>query len=138
MTAYHDVFFPIFGAGCAVAVIASFLAGKKAGCVLPGILFVLGVVAFWIGLFLGSDLGFRAWQSIPNPPAEAFTDTAPLGALILGWLPGGAFCFLIFGLTRIGRLLLSMGKPNVNADKSRLNTVETGNPYQSPQSQSGP
>ena len=53
----------------------------------------LGVIAFgilliWAGLFFGSELGYRSWQSMPDPPDEAFADTAPMGFLIGGWVPG--------------------------------------------------
>ena len=49
----------------------------------------LGVLAFWAGIFLGTHMGYGAWQAVPDPPEAAFVDGAELvGALIAGWLPG--------------------------------------------------
>lgn len=54
------------------------------------IAFLVGaVILLWIVLFCGIDHGYRAWQSIPNPPKEAFSDTGgPFTILFLGWFPG--------------------------------------------------
>ena len=42
-----------------------------------------------IAMFVGVDSGYRAWQSIPNPPEEALSDTGgPLLILFLERLPG--------------------------------------------------
>ena len=84
MTTYHEFFLPIFGLGCLIAVIASFIAAQKSGIIVPGLFLAVGIVAFWASLFLGSGFGYQAWQSVPDPPAEAFNDTAPLGATYLG------------------------------------------------------
>jgi|GEM_PF-3050166 len=45
-------------------------------------------LVLWIALFVGVDSGYRAWQSIPNPPEEAFSDTGgPFSFLFAGWFP---------------------------------------------------
>ncbi len=45
-------------------------------------------LVLWIALFIGVDSGYRAWQSIPNPPKEAVSDTGgPFFFLFAGWLP---------------------------------------------------
>lgn len=101
---------------------------------MPGILLVVGVLAFWAGVFIGSDLGYRAWQTMPNPPEEAFSDASALGALVFGWLPGGIFCLAIFGLVRGIRWLLHWANPDEFPDSSTPTPqpIETGNPYQGP------
>jgi len=140
MNEYQQTFYPIFGASCAIAVIAAFIAARKSGFVIPGFLLFMGVVSFWAGLFIGSDMGYRKWQSIPNPPPEAFSDTFPLGVLIFGWLPAGLFCGVIFGFFRLAGYVVSGGEHRSVVDQpdtlveSRLERVETGNPYQGPQS----
>ena len=135
MTVYHQYFFPIFTAGALVALILSLIAGWRRGCIVPLICLPLGVLGFWAGLFFGAEIGFRQWQSIPDPPAEAFADTAPLGALLVGWLPGSVFCGVIFGLTRLAYTLTSPRTAN-DADTTpvttNLSSVESGNPYQVP------
>lgn len=130
MTPYDEVFFPIFGIGCFVAFVASFAAACVRGIALPIILLMIGVVAFWGALFLGSDLGYRAWQSIDDPPSEAFADTAPMGALIAGWLPGGVFCVFVYGPIRLIRFFLR--RPESTIERSEVMPTESSNPYQSP------
>ena len=135
MTPYHTYFYPIFGAGLLFALIVSLVAGWRRGCIVPLICLPLGVFGFWAGLFFGAEIGYRQWQSMPDPPDEAFADTAPLGALLIGWLPGSVFCGAIFGLTRLAYTLISP-RPANGADPTRvtanLSSVESGNPYQVP------
>ena len=123
MTPYHEYFLPIFLAGCLIAAVTSFVAGWMSGYVWPAVLLTLGVVAFWFAAFIGADIGYRAWQSIPDPPKEAFSDASVLGALVLGWLPGTVFCLTIFAMVRGFRWLLHWANPDVfsiNAGRSSL------------------
>ena len=47
------------------------------------------ILVLWLALILGVETGYHAWQSTPNPPEEAFSDTGgPFVVLFLGWLPG--------------------------------------------------
>ena len=51
-------------------------------------LLLAGVLALWASFVFGVSEGFRALQSMPDPPADAFADGGPmLGALFLGWFP---------------------------------------------------
>ena len=46
------------------------------------------VLILWIGLILGVETGYSAWQGIPDPPEEAFSDTGgPFFILFMGWFP---------------------------------------------------
>lgn len=46
------------------------------------------IILLWIALILGIENGYHAWQSIPNPPKEAFSDAGgPFTILFLGWFP---------------------------------------------------
>ncbi len=142
MTAYDQVFYPIFGVGCVIATIASIFAARKSGLVFSAVPLGVGIIAFWAGLFIGSEVGYQTWQSIPDPPDEAFSDTAPLGALLFGWLPGSIFCGVVFGITRLTRQLFSRGDasggdPDASGGDPDSIAVETGNPYQSPGSRHG-
>jgi len=50
----------------------------------------LGVatLVLWFAMFVAVESGYRAWQSIPNPPEDAYSDTGgPFFILFLGWLP---------------------------------------------------
>ena len=135
MTVYHQYFFPIFGAGVLLALILSLAAGWRRGCIVPLICLPLGVFSFWSALFLAAEIGYRQWQSIPNPPDEAFADTAPLGALLVGWLPGLIFCGFIFGLTRLVHTLVSPRREHSGHRPSGFANrapFESGNPYQAP------
>lgn len=134
MTPYHEHFLPVFLLGCLIAATASFFAGRMSGCLLPGVLLSVGVLVFWAAVFIGSDLGYRAWQSMPDPPDEAFSDASAVGALVLGWFPGAIFCSTVFVLVRVIRWILRWANPDVFPQDTRADSqpVETGNPYQSP------
>ena len=58
----------------------------------------LGILLLWAGLFFGAELGYRSWQSMPDPPDEAFADTAPIGFFLAGWLPAGVLTIGWWGL----------------------------------------
>lgn len=132
MTPFHENFYLIFGAGLGIAAIASIGAGMMRGLMIPAFLLIVGVLSCWAGLFLGLEIGYQQWQALPDPPAEAFADTFPMGALIAGWLPAMFFCIVAFGITRMFRNLLS--KPNIRRERviSNVTPEETGNPYQAP------
>jgi len=134
MTPYDETFVPIFLLGCVIAAAVSLVAGCMRGCAWPGVFLVVGVLAFWLAVFIGSDMGYRAWQSMPDPPREAFSDASVLGALVFGWIPGGMFCLTIFGLVRRIKWLLHWANPDVFPKKPKPipPAVETGNPYQGP------
>ncbi|MCP4953512.1 MAG: hypothetical protein GY922_16865 [Proteobacteria bacterium] len=138
MTPYHTYFFPIFGAGLLAALIVSLLAGWRRGCLVPLVCLPLGVLSFWSGLFFGAEIGYRQWQGMPNPPDEAFADTAPLGALLLGWLPASIFCGFVFGFTRLIRQFVAprdikqTSPAPISPNVDHVDRVETGNPYQAP------
>lgn len=134
MTPYHEGFLPIMLLGCLIAGTVSLLAGMKSGCLVPSLLLPIGIIVFWAALFFGSDRGYRKWQSMPDPPAEAFSDASVLGALVLGWVPGLVFCSMVFGVVRGFRWFLHWANPDVfpGNEQPESKTTETGNPYQSP------
>lgn len=117
MTPFHETFLPIFLIGCAIALVASIFAGRLSGWIWPGILLIVGILAFWVCIFIGSDLGYRAWQSMPDPPEEAFRDTSVVGALVFGWIPGGMFCLSVFALVRGMGWLLAWANPDAFPNK---------------------
>lgn len=135
MTPYHETFLPIFVTGCLIATVASCFAGRLSGCFAPLLLLVGGILSFWAGLFFGSDMGYRAWQSMPDPPEEAFSDASVLGALIFGWVPGVIFCLTFFSLVRAIQWYMRRANPPVVPEEIVelvSPPVETGNPFQGP------
>jgi hypothetical protein len=133
---YDAVFWPIFGTGLTVAFVTSTAAAWSRSFVLPLVLLPLGVIAFWATIFLGSDLGYRAWQGIPNPPDEAYSDSAPAGLMILGWIPGGMFCLFIFAVNWMVRLpffLKSKTQSQSDSvpadDYEKESSLESNNPF---------
>lgn len=56
----------------------------------------VGILGTWIGLLVSSDLYFRVWQAMPNPPDEAYADSGPAGALLFGWMPGILVMVVLF------------------------------------------
>ncbi len=96
------VLYPSLAGGCLVGgSLAWFAATRKSPlAILP--LLLLAVVAVWFSLAAGMHFGYGAWQSIDNPPDEAFADGANLiGSVMFGWMPAGLFCAMVFVLTRV-------------------------------------
>ena len=58
-------------------------------------LLFVAALALWTAMFIAADMGYRAWQSIPDPPEEAYSDTGPIFFLVAGWLPGAAIAYLL-------------------------------------------
>ncbi len=131
MTPFELYFYPIFGTGLIIALFASIAAGKTSRILLAVVFMLIGIGSFWGSLFIGSEVGYQMWQSMPNPPDVAFNDTMPMGALIAGWVPACIFCGFIFGATKAFCLLFnSRLKSN---EQAIVSAIETGNPYQTPQ-----
>ena len=58
------------------------------------------ILALWVAMFISADSGYRAWQQLPNPPEQAFSDTGPIIILVLGWLPSLVIASLLLLLSR--------------------------------------
>jgi hypothetical protein len=95
----HAAFWTLFGSGLVVGSVTAILAAANRSWLGRVPLLLVGILSVWIGLFLGSDKFYRVWQSMPNPASEAFADTAPIGALLLGWMPGMLVVGSVFGLS---------------------------------------
>lgn len=93
---HHAAFRSIFGIGAALGVIAAVSAARNRSWFGRIPLLLTGTLCVWAGLFLASEKYFRVWQASPNSPDEAYADTAPLGALLAGWIPGGLFVGAVF------------------------------------------
>ena len=112
MTPYLEHFLPAFSVGCLIASVASLLASRFSGFALPALLIFVGTIAFWAGLAIGSDAGYRGWQSIPDPPREAFSDASAAGAMLFGWIPGTIYCLVVYGIGEGIRRLLHWANPD--------------------------
>ena len=137
MTPYDKTFLPFALAGLGFALIASILAGRTSGCLWPFVFLIPGIGVLWACLFLGTAYGYDAWQRMPDPPDEAFSDASVVGALVFGWMPAGLYCAVILVLTRGFRSLLGWANPNAAVqqppESSKFEAPqETGNPYQGP------
>ena len=106
-TDHFSAFIALSLGGVGLALVAAVLAAVNRSWWGRAPILLVGILAVWVGIFLGSEKYFRVWQSIPNPPDEAFADTGPMGALIAGWMPGILVvtilflpCWLVMGLIR--------------------------------------
>ena len=140
MTPLQEIFIPIFCVGASVSAVVAFIGGRMSGIVGPLVLLFLSAFVCWLALFLGLEIGYQVWQSGPDVPREAFSDTAPMGALLAGWIPGGFFACFWFGVSWLIKKFIWKPKAVlVGSDQTRTGyldaeVVETGNAYQPPAS----
>jgi hypothetical protein len=113
MNVFHETLLLYLVPGATVGIVLSVWAGLRGHILLRLLCLLGGVLAVWAGLFFGVHMGYGAWQSIPDPPDEAFADGAKLTvALFFGWLPAGLLCVVTWALT----LLLSRLLPLVRRE----------------------
>ena len=68
------------------------------------LIFQLAVLAvatlvLWIAIVVGTEVGYVTWQSLPNPPDEAFSDSGgPFVSLFLGWAPSLFFLGIVYAI----------------------------------------
>ncbi len=140
MTPLQEIFIPIFCVGGLVSAVLAFIGGRMSGIIGPLILLFMSAFVCWLTLFLGLEVGYQVWQSRQDAPPEAFSDTAPMGALFAGWIPGGVFACFWFGTSWLIKtfvwkpksVVLSCEPTSVGELEAEL--VETGNAYQPPAS----
>jgi hypothetical protein len=99
---YQAAFLTYIAIGLPLGVTAGALAGRKQWW--PGrlVLLIVGILCLWLTLLLGVAEGFRAWQSMPDPPPEAFADGAKaLAALLLGWFPAAIVVAISFATSAL-------------------------------------
>jgi len=59
-------------------------------------------LVLWFALIVGVEYGYHAWQQLPNPPEEAFSDTGgPFFILLVGWLPSYALLWTVHLILRL-------------------------------------
>ena len=56
-----------------------------------GLFLGVGILLMREGYLMGVERGYSIWQSLPNPPDEALSDTDAAAGLFLSWLPSLAF-----------------------------------------------
>ena len=61
-------------------------------------LLAMGIVCFWASLVLGMARYHQAWQSMPNPPKEAYADSDVQYSLLFGWIFGTFVELVFFGV----------------------------------------
>jgi hypothetical protein len=105
MTPHDLIFYPMAAGGFLVAGGLAVLAERR-GRIVALALLAVGSFVLWVALWLGSDLGYRAWQAMDDPPDEAYADPEPAGFLFMGWIPAGMFsaaCYVMAGARRQAR-----------------------------------
>ena len=76
-----------FAYGCAISFPLLIFSSICSRLVLRLAFLGAAILVLWIAMFVGAEVGYNAWQGIPNPPGEAFSDTGPIFFLLAGWLP---------------------------------------------------
>ena len=107
LTPFHWTFLAIAGPALGLALPVILIATWRFPFRVQCIAVLFGIAVLWAGIFLGTHFGYGAWQTMPDPPEEAFADGAQLtGSLLLGWLPAGMIaCAWWGGLSLIGPVM---------------------------------
>ncbi len=104
LNAFQAVFYPSLAGGCLVGGSLAWFAATRKNLFATLPLLLAAVVVVWFSLAAGVHFGYGAWQSIDNPPDEAFADGANLiGSVMFGWMPAGVFCGVVLVLARVLR-----------------------------------
>ena len=102
MTPFHIPFFSWLIAGLILAVFLIYFGAKRFRLLGQALCFISAVLFVWLSLIIGTHMGYGAWQSISDPPDEAFADGAKLMASVFaGWLPSGIFCLIVLLIARL-------------------------------------
>ena len=102
MTPFQQTFLMIFVPGVLLGIGLSILAGSMKSFWWRIPVFFLAVILLWGSLAVGVAKGYDAWQSMPDPPDEAFADGADLtGSVLFGWMPSLVVCTVTFLFTRL-------------------------------------
>ena len=109
----HLAFWTVFGIGLAVGMVSSVYAASSRFILVRLGAMCVGVLSFWAGLLFASDKFYRVWQATPNASDEAYSDSAPAGVLVLGWLPAIVFVSVVILLTLCVRWVLRSLTPKV-------------------------
>jgi hypothetical protein len=114
---YHPAFLAHVAIGLPLGVAAAAIAAQNRSW--PGriALLLVAILCLWAALLLGVARGYSAWQTMPDPPPEAFADGGPLmGSLILGWFPAA----IVVTITFIASWLVSWAlRRRTRSDASR-------------------
>jgi hypothetical protein len=90
---HHATFALVYGPGLVLAVGMAALAPRLAWTWVRPLCLLASVGVLWFALLLATHLRYGAWQSMPDPPDEAFADGARLVAtLVAGWVPALPIC----------------------------------------------
>lgn len=124
---------PYLAGGLAISCVMVLWGSRRVRRVSRMAFLVAAILVLWLAMIVGVEVGYHSWQTSPNPPEEAFSDTGGPGiTLLLGWLPG----LVVLG---IAHLLLRVIAPPVLVQKAHrsqsinpVNRPDDGNPYQSP------
>ncbi len=76
-------------------------AGWNRSWIARGLFLPVCAASGWAAVVVGGGKWFDTWQSMPNPPDEAFHDTGMFGALLLGWVPATLAVGFVFAFSAL-------------------------------------
>jgi len=86
------------GIGLAIAIFIVIAGSRSSVTAIRLGLLAIAILALWVSSVISVEVGYSLWQSMPDPPDDAFSDTGAIFWLIAGWLPSG---LLLGGLYRL-------------------------------------
>ena len=88
------------GVGLALAVFIVIAGSRSSVTAIRLGLLAIATLALWFSSVISVEVGYSVWQSTPDPPDDAFSDTGAIFWLVAGWLPSGLLLGALYRLLR--------------------------------------
>ena len=89
------------GVGLALAVFIVIAGSRSSVTAIRLGLLAIATLALWFSSVISVEVGYSVWQSMPDPPDDAFSDTGAIFWLVAGWLPSGLLLGALYRLLRV-------------------------------------
>lgn len=87
--------------GLAIAVFIVIAGSRSSVTAIRLGLLAIATLALWVSSVISVEVGYSVWQSMPDPPDDAFSDTGAIFWLVAGWLPSGLLLGALYRLLRV-------------------------------------
>lgn len=87
--------------GLAIAVFIVIAGSRSSVTAIRLGLLAMATFALWFSTVISVEVGYSVWQSMPDPPDDAFSNTGAIFWLVAGWLPSGLLLGALYRILRV-------------------------------------